>query len=226
MGISEIGNSSTTERYLEAIYRLEGRTDCPRTGEIARRLKVAPGTVTGYINYLKDRDLVLHRPYRGVNLTDKGRRIALDAIRKHRLSERLMTDMLGMDWSKAHTEACLFQQGLSSDLLRPLEEVLGYPKTCPHGNPIPTRCSGVVEEESEPLINLDLNQAGTVVKIIDEYFELLQYLATLGIKPNAHVTVQDKTPRNKLITLRVDGESRTVNETVASVVWVKVDDIS
>jgi len=221
MSATTISRSSTMDKYLEAIYRLEEKKGSARTGQIAERLKLAPGTVAGYIEYLKKYDLVFHEPYRGVKLTDKGRRMALDLIRKHRLSERLMTDILRMDWSIAHFEASLFQQGLKNDILKPLEKALGHPKTCPHGNPIPTKCGAIVEEESEPLTNLNPNQAGIVVKITDEKSDLLRHLSALGIRPNTHVKVEGKILLDELITLRVDGKNRILNNATASVIWVK-----
>ncbi len=212
------------DRYLEAIYRLQERKGSVRTGELAERIGVSPGTVSEYLGYLKKQDLVSHEPYRGSKLTAKGKRLALDVIRRHRLSERLMTDLLGIDWSQAHCEASLFQQGLNDDVLKHLEKVLGHPRRCPHGNPIPTKCGGILEEESEPLTNLEPDQDGIVVKITDEKSDLLQRLAVLGIRPDTPLKVESKTSPNRVLRLRVDGKNRTVNDAVASAIWVKAKD--
>jgi DtxR family Mn-dependent transcriptional regulator len=212
---------STADKYLEAIYRLEERGRMVRTGELARHLKVMLGTATNYTKRLDKKGLVIRKPYRGVKLTDKGRRRALSMIRKHRLSERLMVDLLGMDWSEVHEEANRFENGISEDIIKPLEKALGHPKTCPHGNPIPTKCGGVLKEESEPLLNLEVKESGTVVKITDEETALLRYIAKRGLTPGASVEVEGKTPFNGGITLKVGGKSHTVSREAASITWVR-----
>jgi len=127
------------EEYLQTIYRLEKQRGIARTGDIANLLQVALGTVTNTVDRLKKQELIIHRPYRGVTLTLKGRRIALNIIRKHRVSERFLTDIVKMDWSDVHDAACRLEHAMTEDVINPLEEVLGNPKTCPHGNPIPTK---------------------------------------------------------------------------------------
>ena len=212
---------STADNYLKAVYRLEERGRMVKTGELASQLKVTLGTVTNYIERLDKKGLVVHKPYRGVKLTDKGRRRALSRIRKHRLSERLMVDLLGMDWSEVHEEANRLENGISEEIIKPLEKALGHPKTCPHGNPIPTKCGGVLEEESEPLLNLEVKESGTIVKVTDEEAALLQYLAKRGLKPGASVGVEGKKPFNGAITLKVAGKSHTVSREAASITWVR-----
>src|SRR3990170_7716439 len=98
--------SATVEEYLEAIYRLEESKGSAKTSELAQRMKVAVGTITNTVESMENQSLIVHEPYKGVKLTSKGRKMALDVLRRHRLSERLLTDVLQLDWSKAHDEAC------------------------------------------------------------------------------------------------------------------------
>lgn len=123
--------TAATKKYLEGIYRLQEKNGVARTGDIVKLLKVAPGTVTNTVRRLKREGLVAHEPYRGVKLTKEGRKIALRMIRRHRLSERLLTDILHVEWSKAHEAACRLEHGITDDITENLERVLGYPKTCP-----------------------------------------------------------------------------------------------
>jgi len=128
--------SATVEEYLEAIYKLEERRDAAKTGDLAKQLKVALGTVTNTIENMEKQNLVVHEPYKGVKLTDKGRKRALNVIRRHCLSERLLTDILRLEWSKVHDAACKLEHAFADEeLSRSLDEALGHPKTCPHGNP-------------------------------------------------------------------------------------------
>jgi len=214
--------SSTIEEYLEAIYRLEEKKGCAKTGDLAKELNVTLGTITNTIESMKKQNFIIHKPYMGVNLTKKGRKIALDVIRRHRLSERLLTDVLHIDWSKAHDAACKLEHAITDeDIIKPLEKVLGKPKTCPHGNPIPSKSGKIIEEKSEPLASLGLGKEGIIVKITDEKSDLLRYLATLGLVPGANVQIEEKAPFNGPIIVKVMGASYALGRNVASVIWVK-----
>lgn len=214
--------SATIEEYLEAIYRLEERKGSARTGDIAKELNVTLGTITNTIESMEKQRLVRHKPYRGVNLTRRGRQIALDVIRRHRLSERLLTDILSLEWSKAHHAACRLEHAIADkDIVEPLEKALGKPKTCPHGNPIPSASGEVVEEKSKILANLSLGEEGIIVKVTNEKPELLQYLATLGLVPGSKVQIEEKAPFNGPIMVKVMGASYALGRNVASVIWVK-----
>jgi len=224
MEAKEITVSSEAEEYLEAIYRLEKKTGSAKTMELARQLKVVPGSVTNTIESLERRGLVIHEPYRGVKLTEKGRKIALSVLRRHRLAERLLTDILHIDWSQVHEAACKLEHAIAPDIIKPLEKTLGHPRTCPHGNPIPTACGGIIEEKTEPLVNLSPKVSGIIVKIIDEKAEVLQRLATLGITPGVCVEVEKKAPFRGPITIRVGEASYTLDYEIASIVNIKRTD--
>lgn len=213
--------TAVTEEYLEGIYRLQQRSGIARTSEIVKLLQVVPGTVTNTIERLEREGLVTHEPYKGVKLTEEGRKIALNVIRRHRLSERLLTDLLHVGWDKAHKAACRLEHSITDDIVKNLEKALGHPTTCPHGNPIPTKCGGILEEESEPITNLNPQEGGVIVKITEEEPDLLRYLATLGLRPGAFVEVVEKAPFNGPITVKVAGADRVLSRKVATVIKVK-----
>jgi len=213
--------STTVEEYLEGIYRLQEKSGAARTSELVELLKVAPGTVTNTVERLEREGYIMHEPYRGVKLTEKGRKIALRVVRIHRLSERLLTDILHVEWGKAHKAACELEHAITDDIIKNLEKVLGHPKTCPHGNPIPTKFGELSEDKSEPLINLNPREEGTMAKVTEEESDLLRYLATLGLKPGAHIEIMEKAPFNGPITIKVDGTNRAVSRKLASIIKVK-----
>lgn len=213
--------SSKAEEYLEAIYRLERRKGSARTMDLAHYLNVVPGSVTNTIEGLERRGLVTREPYRGVKLTEKGRKLALDVLRRHRLAERLLTDILHLDWSEVHEPACRLEHAITADIVKPLEKILGHPKTCPHGNPIPTACGGVLEEKSEPLVNLGPGESGVIVKITDGKADVLQHLATLGMTPGVRVEMEEKSSSRGRITIRVGEESSALEHKVVSKIHVK-----
>jgi len=221
MEAEEVTVSSQAEEYLETIYRLEKKVGSAKTMELARQLNVVPGSVTNTIESLERRGLVTHEPYRGAKLTEKGRKLALDVLRRHRLAERLLTDILHVRWSEAHNAACKLEHAITDEIVKPLEKALGHPQTCSHGNPIPTKCGAIIEEESEPLINLDPLESGTVVKITEEKQEVLEYLATLRLMPGASVEVVEKAPLDGPITVKVEGTRHALSREVATIINVK-----
>jgi len=214
--------SATLEEYLETIYRLQGGDGAAKTGDLAKQLNVALGTVTNTVESMERHNLVLHEPYKGVRLTAKGRKRALDVIRRHRLSERFLTDILRIEWGKSHDVACKLEHAIGNkDILGPLDAVLGYPKTCPHGNPIPLESGRIVEEESELLADLKQGEGGVITKITDERRDMLQYLATLGLVPGTPVSIEEKAPFNGPIMIKVMNASYALGRNIASVIWVK-----
>jgi DtxR family Mn-dependent transcriptional regulator len=213
--------STTVEEYLEGIYRLQEKNGSARTSELVKLLKVAPGSVTNTVERLEREGYIMHEPYKGVKLTERGRKIALRVIRIHRLSERLLTDILHVEWHKAHKAACELEHAIADDIVKNLEKALGHPRMCPHGNPIPTKRGKLFEDESKPLADLNPAEKGIMAKITEEEADLLQYLATLGLKPGAHVEIVEKAPFNGPITVKVDGTSRAISRGLASIIKVK-----
>jgi len=210
--------SDVVEEYLEVIYRLQERSGAAKTGDLVRMLNVSPGTVTNTVERLERESLIVHEPYRGVKLTEKGRRIALRMVRKHRLSERLLTDILDVEWERAHEAACKLEHVISEEIAKKIEKALGHPRTCPHGNPIPTECGGITEKSSLSLTDFEPMERGVIVKITDEEHDLLKYLNRLGLKPDVVFRVVDKAPFNGPITVRVEGKDHALSRGVASLI--------
>jgi DtxR family Mn-dependent transcriptional regulator len=213
--------TAVTEEYLEGIYKLQEKDGAARTGDLVKLLQVAPGTVTNTVERLEREKLVKHVPYKGVKLTGEGRKIAIDVIRKHRLLERLLTDILHMDWDKVHNAACRLEHDITEDVVKSLDKTLGHPTTCPHGNSIPTKYGGITEGESESLADLKLGEKGVVVKITEEEPELLHYLKTLNLKPQVRVEVVEKAPFNGPLTIRVLGINQALSRDVAAIIKVR-----
>lgn len=211
--------SHEAEEYLEAVYRLQRRRGVAKTTELASELNVVPGSVTNTIQHLKKHGLIKHKPYRGVKLTAKGEKIALKILRRHRLAERLLTDILNADWSNAHENACKLEHALTTEVVMLLEKKLGYPKFCPHGNPIPSVNGQVEEEECNPLTEATINKPYKVFRIINEKREKLLVLASKGIKPGVEVRVLERKPPS--IILYVGGKKYTLDLDVASDICLK-----
>lgn len=165
--------------------------------------------------------MVTHKPYRGVKLTQKGRKIALQVLRKHRLSERLLVDILHMEKDKAHDVACKLEHSITEEMIKPLEDALKHPKTCPHGNPIPTDSGEIIEEKSIPVLDLSVGEQGIITKITEERYDLLHYLDELGLMPEASIEILEKAPFDGPITLRIGSTSHAISSAIASIIQVK-----
>jgi DtxR family Mn-dependent transcriptional regulator len=213
--------TAVIEEYLECIYRLQEKSGVARTSAIVKSLGVVPGTVTNTVEWLEKEDLVTHKPYKGVKLTEKGRKIALQVIRKHRLSERLLVDILHMEWDKVHDAACKLEHSITDEMIKPLEKALKHPRTCPHGNPIPTKCGGIFEEKSQPLLELVAGEQSTIVKITDERSDLLRYLDELRLVPGASIEILEKAPFNGPITVKVGLTNHAISHAIAAIIQVK-----
>lgn len=225
MNTKEKAVSNQAEEYLEAIYRLESKMGYARTMDLSRELGVVPGSVTNTVENLERKGLVIHEPYRGVKLTDDGRKIASSILRRHRLAERLLTDFLNLDWSEVHDPACKLEHALSPEILKPLEKALGHPKRCPHGNPIPTNCGGILEEETVAIAELDAEASGVIVKITEEKAETLRQLSKLKLTPGERIRVEDKTSPSGSLTVRVGNKRCTIDSDVASIIYVKINGV-
>src|SRR4051794_39285365 len=178
------GISSAIEDYAKAIYALELRAaEGVTTNALAERLGVTPASASGMVKRLAELGLVEHEPYRGVQLTDDGRRVALEVMRHHRLLELYLVQSLGVPWDRVHEEAEVLEHVLSEDLEELIAAKLGDPTHDPHGDPIPTRELTIEEEPTQSLQSLVAGACGRFARVSDSDPEMLRFLADRGISP-------------------------------------------
>jgi DtxR family Mn-dependent transcriptional regulator len=176
--------------------------------------------VTATVKRLADRGLVDHEPYHGVELTTAGRRLAIAAIRRHRIVERFLADMLGYAWNEADRLATNFEHELPQEVEDRLFVALDRPATCPHGFPIPAPESADLPE-MPPLYALEPGDTAVVAVPGSTDPEIVEFLGTLGLRPGVQVEVKEKHPFDGPLVLRVDGKDRTLGATVANQVFVQ-----
>lgn len=184
--------SATIEEYLEAIYKLAEKGPV-RPSQLAEVMGVSAPTVTATLGRLQSAGLI-ERPDGGVELTNAGRRGALDIIRRHRLAERFLVDVLGLSWDEVHEEACQLEHALSPRVQRALETFMENPAVCPHGHPIPAEDGSIADPRGTPLCDNGAGDEVEIVRIADEDGELLSYLSSLGMFPGTSVKVCDIAP--------------------------------
>ncbi len=211
--------SNKAEEYLEAIYRLQERIGVARTTELASALSIVPGSVTNTVQHLKKQGFVEHRPYKGISLTPKGEQIALGVIGRHRLAERMLTDVLDAHWASVHESACRLEPALDGDLTNLFEKRLGYPRYCPHGNPVPSEEGEIEQNEEDMLTTANVDETVIVSRIIDEKRDKLLPLVDKGIKPGVEIHVLEK--RDYSMVLQVAGKRCALDLESASNVLIK-----
>ena len=205
---------------LKSIYRLSRDGAGAHTGALAEALGVSHGTATATVKRLAERGLLDHRPYRGVELTVTGRRAAVAAIRRHRIVERFLSDMLGYAWNEADRLAGSFEHELPQEVEDRLFVALDRPASCPHGFPIPEPETGDMPD-MPPIYELEAGDVAVVAISGSTDPDMVAFLETLGLRPGVRIEVYEKHPFDGPMVLEVDGQRRTLGEKVARQIYVR-----
>ncbi len=213
--------SAPVEDYLKAIYDLAGKTGTASTNDVAARLGVAPASVTGMIRRLSGQGLIEYERYRGVRLNDSGRAVALRTIRRHRVIETYLTEVLGYAWDRVHDEAERLEHAASDELVERMATALGNPTADPHGAPIPTADGRVDERKHGTLADLEVGTRARMVRVSDKNPGLLRYLAEIDLTPGAEVQVLARAPFDGPLTLQVGSTESVVGQGLAEQVMVE-----
>ncbi len=213
----------TEENYLKAIYSLskkEGKD--VSTNSIADRLDTKASSITDMIKKLSAKKLVSYTKYKGVNLTKKGEKIAVEIIRNHRLWEVFLVDKLQFKWDEVHELAEQLEHVKSEKLINNLEAFLGFPKFDPHGDPIPDRL-GVLpkREESKTLDEMLEDEKGVIVGVKNSEIEFLQFLEEHDLTLGKTITVQKRFSFDSSKVIGLNGESITLSEQVCKNIILK-----
>ena len=216
------GAHLTAERPTHGVTTNERPTHGVTTNALAERLGVTAASASGMVKRLGELGLVEHRPYRGVTLTEAGRRVALEVLRHHRLLELYLAQSLGVPWDRVHEEAEVLEHVLSEELEELIAAKLGDPTHDPHGDPIPTRELTIDEGVTASLQTLTSGDRGTFTRVSDADPEMLRFLARLGIAPGDAFEVVDKQPFDGPLFVRFGGEVHVLGERLARAMRVEV----
>lgn len=207
----------SVEDYLKAIYQLSPEGRAASTSEIAHLLALSPPSVTGMVKRLSEHGLLEHIPYRGVQLTEEGRRAALRMVRRHRLIEAYLVEFLGYSWDTVHEEAERLEHAVSDTLVERMASALGNPVVDPHGDPIPAADGSIQELSCTPLADIPVGETVEVHRVHASQPERLRYIASLGLVPGARVTVVDRQPFDDLVTIEVAGQQHVIGRELGHV---------
>jgi DtxR family Mn-dependent transcriptional regulator len=220
-------HSSAIEDYAKAIYALQARAEggAVTTNALAERLGVTAASASGMVRKLDELGLVSHVPYKGVELTEPGRRLALEVLRHHRLLELYLAESLGLPWDRVHAEAEVLEHHISEEVEELIAAKLGNPTHDPHGDPIPTRELEIDERAGESLAALAPGARGRFTRISDQDPEMLRYLAERGIRPGDRFEVVDRQPFGGPLFVRFgdSDETHVLGGALAAAMRVEVD---
>jgi DtxR family Mn-dependent transcriptional regulator len=214
-----------TENYLIAIQTLRDEALRCIPARIAERMEVSAPTVTEALKRMEKAGYVLHTPSREIELTDQGQAIATALMRRHRVVERWLTDVLGLDWASAHEEAHHLEHAISDEVAERIWTSMGCPDSCPHGNPI----SQLDPAASAAMVRLrlrDVEQGETVVlqrisELAEDNRELMIFFEDKGFRPGARIAVLDRGPLNDTLMVTVGDHTAALSDDTAAFLWVR-----
>jgi len=221
--VKEHSVSAAVEDYLKTIYKLESRGGgAVTTSALAGRLQVSPSSASAMLRKLDTMGLATHAHYRGVRLSDSGRRLALAVLRRHRLLELFLTETLGLSWDRVHDEAEVLEHTLSAELEELIAAKLGHPARDPHGDPIPTRDGQVHEEPTESLASLSPGAIGQLVRVSDSDPQMLRYLSSRGVALGDRAEVLDRQPFGGPLLVRFGDAVHPIGQQLAQAMRVEL----
>ena len=218
--------SSTVENYLKAIYHgqalLAKDARLVSMGQVAAALNVTPGTATTMVKALAESGLAEYEPYSGVRLTAAGEKLAALVLRRHRLVELFLVQVLGMSWDEVHEEAEQLEHVVSDRLIERIDRMLGRPTHDPHGDPIPTAEGTIAPGHHDSLLTCPLDMPLRVTRVSDQDPAFLRFIESNGLKPGQGIEVESRDAAADSVRLRMaGGATMTIGARAASKVLVE-----
>src|SRR5262245_21148812 len=212
--------SDAIQDYLREVFKLEHAGRRATTTSVAEAMGVSPASASAMLKRLDALGLVDLVPYRGVELTESGRRVALEVIRHHRLLEMYLAETLGMALDEVHAEADRLEHSLSDELERRIDAALGHPTHDPHGHPIPDANLELGPHSRRTLLELQAGERATVAHVPDDDGELLRYLSSLELVPGREVQLTAFAPFDGPVTLRSQSGEHALSRELAAAIGV------
>ena len=213
--------SSTVENYLKAIYQGQSALACDGRlvpmGQVAAALNVTPGTATTMVKALAESGLVTYEPYNGVRLTTAGEKLAARVLRRHRLIELFLVQVMGMKWDEVHEDAEQMEHVVSDPLIERIDEMLGRPEFDPHGDPIPTADGQLAHRALETLLTCPLHTPVVVARVTDQDAAFLRFIESHHLKPGQTIEVEARDEVSDSVRLKGMNDQRmTIGARAAS----------
>ena len=221
--LSVSAHSSTVENYIKQIYLEAQKDSCEQVPmkRLAEGVGVSPGTATSMVKSLARSGLIDYEPRGGSRLTAEGEQLALNVLRRHRLVEAFLVEVLKLDWSEVHGEAEMLEHAISDKVLEKIDELIGRPRFDPHGDPIPTNRGEIDDTRFEPLTQRATGDRLRIVRVIDQDARFLQFAERAGLIPGAVLVVERRDPQADAVAIAVAGrDSITLGASAAAKILV------
>ena len=196
--------TSTVEQYVKTIYQQEERcaSDIVQMKQLSEAMDVTPGTATAMVKHLADRKLITYTPRKGVRLTAGGRELALTMVRRHRLIETFLENVLGYDWSEVHEDAEQLEHAVSERFIERIDAYLGFPHTDPHGDPIPSAEGHIARRTTVPLDQCATGDSITIARLRNDNPAFLLMMKEQRLTPGESFTVTDRNETAGTVTVQ------------------------
>ena len=219
--------TSTVENYLKTLFTEQQRggadidSGLVPMGVLASAMQVAPGTATAMVKTLADSGLADYEPRGGVRLTPKGEKLALHVLRRHRLVELFLVEVLKLDWSEVDEEAEELEHAISDKVLAKIDDLLDHPEVDPHGDPIPTSKGKLNHRPLRSLADCGLHRPVRIARVIDQNPQFLQFVDRSNLKPGTQVTVKNRDDLADSVSVSSKGSTITLGSTSAAKILVE-----
>jgi DtxR family Mn-dependent transcriptional regulator len=213
--------SEQIENYLKNIYKIQSVEGKVSTSSLSEKLQISPASVSEMVKKLADEGSLTHTPYKGVELTESGKRAALKIVRKHRLWEMFLVEVLHFGWDEIDEEAEKLEHIMSGKMEDKIDEVLGFPSVDPHGDPIPTKGGTVKTVRSFALTDVEEGSTVRVVRVNDANAELLQYASSIGLSLNKKIALKQRMKFDNSLIIKIGSKEMTISATLAENIFVE-----
>lgn len=221
LGMTVSALTASAQDYLKMIWSSTEWAEAPITvSAMAERMAVKPSTVSDGIRRLAKQGLVTHAPYGSIELTPAGRAHAVEMVRRHRLLETFLVQVLGYGWDEVHEEAETLEHAVSDTLIQRIDDQLGHPTRDPHGDPIPSGNGEPHPPQGDRLTSVQPDETVTITRISDADPDMLRYFAQLGLAPDTRLQVLALRPYADVTTIRVGGRDIDLGPSASDSIWV------
>ncbi len=209
-------------RYAAEIYRLQQDNEQVSLSLLSSYVESSAQAISTMVKRLHKNGYLVHEPYRGVRLTSEGEKIAMPALRRHRLTEVFLVKIMKYDWASAHELSDVFERGVNDELEDRMDELAGHPTRCPHGEPIPSKDGVIPVVKDEPLVNVPSGSDCVVSRVRTHEAGKLRYIAELGLTPGTAFHLLSCAPYQGPLRLQMKAQDHIIGHEISKSIWVEV----
>ncbi len=209
------------QRYAAEVFRIQQDTPQVSLSHLADTVESSPQAIARMVKRLTDGGFASYEPYRGIRLTPEGERIAMPALRRHRLGEVFLVKVMGYDWASAHELTDVFEHGINPELEDRMDEMADHPTHCPHGEPIPTKDGVITFPDDARLVDQEPGNDFRLTRVRTHDLDKLRYIGDLGLVPGVKFKLVSRAPFNGPLRLQFERSDQVIGYELAASLWVE-----